>query len=280
MTAEGTLEHIRALADKPRPAGTAEYREKARYVLEQARAAGFDARIIEHSASGGTLYNVVADRRGTAPDADRKLVIAGAHLDSVPRAPGANDNASGSATLLELAESLDGLDTKNDVRLLWFDGEERGLLGSAAYVRDHRGDLDRAVVMLNADMVGSQFATQVGFSMAARTSTAVGDAIKGVALRNDVPATFLDERHSRSDHASFDRAGVPAVDFGVSVRTVGNDDPNYHSPRDTIDKINPQILEGYGDLLALSLYEFAAADKRLLTPAAPRPARPITGPPK
>lgn len=278
ITADGVMEHVRMLASAPRDGGSSAYRAQAQYVLEQARRAGFDARIVEHSDWRGTSYNVIADRTGTAPDSTRKLVLAGAHLDSVPRGPGANDNASGSGLLLEVAEALQGVETPNDVRLLWFDREEQGLVGSAAYARDYQKSLEPAVVMLNADMVASPKG-DVGFSVGPRTSSAVGDAIKGVALRNGIDAAFRDERHARSDHASFDRIGIPAVDFGVSVRTVDRDDPNYHTPRDTPDKLNTQVLEGYADLFALSVLDWGARTERITEPAAPRPARPITGPP-
>lgn len=278
VTAPNVMAHITKLASTPRAAGSNEYLAAANYVAEQARAAGFEAKVVQHAGSSRPLFNVVADRRGTAPDADRKLVVGGAHLDSVPRAPGADDNASGSATLIESAKALNGIPTPNDLRLIWFDGEEQGLLGSRAYVRDYAGDLDRAVAMLNADMVGAPFGT-IGFSMAPRTSSGVGDAIAAVAKRNGIAAEFRPERHNRSDHASFDRIGVPSADFGVSVRTVDREDPNYHSSRDTIDKINPKVVEPFADLFALSLYDFASRTKRITEPPPPKGLRPETGPP-
>lgn len=278
VSAAKVMKHVDVLSARPRVAGTAEFRQAASYVAEQARAAGWDARIIEHSGSAGTLYNVLAERKGTAPEAERKVVYAGAHLDSVPRSPGANDNASGSGTLIEVAKALGKVQTRNDVRLMWFDGEERGLLGSRAYVRDYAGELDRAVAMLNADMVASPNG-DVGFSVAPGTSSGVGDAIRGVALRNGIEATFRPERHNRSDHASFDRGGVPSADFGVSVRSVGSDDPNYHSPRDTPDKLNSKVLEGHADLMALAVYDFANRDHRITEPKPPRGLRPESGPP-
>ncbi|MCW2923264.1 MAG: putative aminopeptidase [Thermoleophilia bacterium] len=260
MRASNTLEHVKALNVAPRVWKTPGHAAAVEYVLAQLKAAGWEAHVEELQAGGwqgGTLRNVVAERRGTAPDADRKLVIAGAHLDSVPRGPGANDNATGSGTLIELAKSLNGIDTRNDVRLVWFDGEEEGLLGSKAHAKAHPEDLARAVGMINMDMIGSQNATTIGFSLGQHTSNAVGDAVKGVLLRTGLKGEMYDERHSRSDHAAFDAAGVPALDFGVAVKNLEHDDPWYHSPKDTFDKVNPQVLEGYGDLIAVTLLELA-----------------------
>lgn len=264
MRSSSTLEHIRTLNAVPRVWKSPGYDAAVDYVVRELEATGWDVRVEELESSGfsrGRLRNVVAERRGTAPDAERKLVVAGAHLDSVRGAPGANDNASGSATLIELAKSFAGIDTRNDIRLVWFDGEEAGLLGSRAHVKANAADTDRTIAMLNMDMVGSKHG-DVGASLGARTSSGIADALKGVLLRTGLAGTVREERHTRSDHASFDGAGIPALDFGVSVRTIRHDDPWYHSPQDTLDKINPQVLEGYGDLIAVTLLDVANRSER------------------
>jgi aminopeptidase YwaD len=273
MSSSSTMRHIEELNRAPRVWKSPEYDRAVDYVTGELEAAGWDVHVEELDGGSwmgrGKLRNVVAERRGTAPDGDRKLVVAGAHLDSVRGAPGANDNASGSSTLIELAKSFDGIDTRNDIRLVWFDGEEAGLLGSKAHVKANAADSARTVAMINMDMVGSQFG-QVGFDLGIRTGNALSDAIKGVMLRTGLGATEYTERHSRSDHASFDAAGIPALDFGVSVRDVNKQDPNYHSPRDTIDKINSQVLEGYGDLIAVMLLNLANRGERYAMGFSPR----------
>ena len=280
MRSSNTNEHIKTLNVAPRVWKTPGYDVAVDYVMRQLTAAGWDARVEELASSGwgggGKLRNVIAERRGTAPDGERKLVVAGAHLDSVRGAPGANDNASGSATLIELARSFSGIETRNDIRLVWFDGEEAGLLGSRAHVKANAADSARTIAMINMDMVGSQFG-QVGFDLGVRTSNAISDAVKGVLLRTGLTAVEYLERHSRSDHASFDAAGIPALDFGVSVRDVSKQDPSYHSPRDTVDKINLQVLEGNGDLIAVTLLDFANRAQRYLDAPAWRGVQVLNG---
>lgn len=265
MASSNTIKHVEVLNRAPRVWKSPEYDAAVDYVVAQMSAAGWTVRVEEIESGSwmgrGKLRNVVAERTGTAPDGERKLVVAGAHLDSVRGAPGANDNATGSSTLIELARSFSGIDTRNDIRLIWFDGEEAGLLGSKAHVKANAADTARTIAMLNMDMVGSKFG-DVGASLGSRTSNAIGDALKGVLLRTGLQGVVRDERHSRSDHASFDSAGIPALDFGVSVRTIGKDDPYYHSPKDSLDKINPQVLEGYGDLIAVTLLEMANRAER------------------
>jgi hypothetical protein len=161
MSSSSTMRHIEELNRAPRVWKSPEYDRAVDYVTGELEAAGWDVHVEELDGGSwmgrGKLRNVVAERRGTAPDGDRKLVVAGAHLDSVRGAPGANDNASGSSTLIELAKSFDGIDTRNDIRLVWFDGEEAGLLGSKAHVKANAADSARTVAMINMDMVGSQF---------------------------------------------------------------------------------------------------------------------------
>ena len=97
--------------------------------------------------------NVIAELEGKN---DGNVVMSGAHLDSVPAGPGINDNGSGSAALLELAQALGNFKPENTLRLAWWGGEEAGLLGSTAYVEDlSPAELDRIALYMNYDMIGS-----------------------------------------------------------------------------------------------------------------------------
>ena len=269
MRSSETIKHVTVLNTEPRTWKTPGYDKGAAYVVAQLEALGWDVHIEElPTRSGlfrGVVRNVVAERKGIGAvgrDGQRKLVVAGAHLDSVRNGPGANDNATGSATLIELAKSFAGIQTQDDIKLVWFDGEESGLLGSRAYVDAHMDDAARTIAMVNMDMVGSIHG-RVGYDLGFKTSQAVSDALKGVQLRTGMSAVEYAERHARSDHASFDARGIPSIDFGVSVASVEKDDPYYHSPQDTVDKINMDVLEGYGDLIAVTLLDLANRSARI-----------------
>ena len=111
---------------------------------------------------GGGSYNLIGMRRGVAPEA--KLLIVGAHLDSVnndgdgSRAPGADDNASGSVTVLQVATALSRVrELAHDVVFVLFGGEEQGLLGSQQFVsRLEPSDRKRIAGMINIDMAASR----------------------------------------------------------------------------------------------------------------------------
>ena len=93
--------------------------------------AGSTARVFVPAPESRPQVNVIAELPGKN---DSNVVMAGAHLDSVAAGPGINDNGSGSAALLELAQNLSKLKPQNTIRLAWWGAEEAGLLGSQAYV--------------------------------------------------------------------------------------------------------------------------------------------------
>jgi Zn-dependent M28 family amino/carboxypeptidase len=102
-----------------------------------------------------TTHNVIAETPGGDPG---RVVVIGAHLDSVPRGPGINDNGSGSAGILEIAEvfAAQNRTPRNKLRFMWYSAEEFGLLGSQAYVDSlSEAQRDQIMAMINFDMIGS-----------------------------------------------------------------------------------------------------------------------------
>ena len=113
--------------------------------------------------------NVLAELAGRNDD---NVVMAGAHLDSVPAGPGINDNGSGSAALLELAEQLAKFKPENTLRFAWWGAEESGLVGSTAYVNGlSQAERDRIALYLNFDMVGSPNYIQMVYDADESSST-------------------------------------------------------------------------------------------------------------
>ncbi len=172
--------------------------------------------------------NVVATKRGTLrPD---EIIVIGGHYDTVPVAPGANDNASGTATVLEVARVRAGTPLPRTVQFVLFGAEELGLHGSAAFASERRQGI---VAMINLDMVGWGDRLMVGASPG-RDDSIVNVADR-VAQRLGIAVTKT--RVSASDHASFERAGVPAVFVHRGV------DPHYHQSGDVPSNVSPRNLE-------------------------------------
>lgn len=172
---------------------------------------------VEATAERRETANVLATLPGQTDD---DVVVVGAHLDSVPEGPGFNDNGTGSAAILEVAEGLAGSRPENPVRFAWWGAEEFGLLGSTHYV-DSLGDdeLDRIGWYLNFDMIGSpnfarftydgdqsSFAAPVAVPEGSAQIEAVFDQyydLRGLA-HEDSPF------NGRSDYGPFIAAGIPA----------------------------------------------------------------------
>ena len=149
--------------------------------------------------------NVIAESKGGDPN---NVIMAGGHLDSVQRGPGINDNGSGSAALLEVAEQMAKVNPRNMVRFAWWGAEEAGLVGSTAYVAGlSQEEWARISLYLNFDMVGSP--NHVFFIYDGDNSDGVG-AGAGPAGSAEIEKTF--ERF-------FESAGVPYKGTDFSGRS-------------------------------------------------------------
>ena len=161
--------------------------------------------------------NVIAQTTTGRTD---RVVVSGAHLDSVIEGPGINDNGSGSAAQLEVALQMAelGIEPVNQVRFIWFGAEEAGLVGSAYYVSQlTKRELKDIAVMLNFDMVGSPNPGWFVYDGDASDTASTGSTGSGVvedvfvdffeSIGRETEPTAFD---GRSDYDAFVAAGIPA----------------------------------------------------------------------
>lgn len=212
--------------------------KRASFPLEGVRARlAINARLLKDRP----LRNVV----GLWPGETDEFVVLGAHLDHVGQDAagnvynGADDNASGSAMLLEVARAIaeEGKRFRRSILFVWFAGEEQGLLGSWAFVRTPPVPLEKIAVMINADMVGQGNATLRvgGAEVYPREAAFLGNfAVEGFDVK-----PFRAEPNS--DHYPFQASGIPAF----FLHTEGPH-PNYHQPGDDWKHIKPDLLETAG----------------------------------
>ncbi len=225
-----------------------------------------------------TQYNVIAESVGGDPD---NVVMAGAHLDSVRRGPGINDNGSGSAALLELAEAMAKVKPVNKVRFAWWGAEESGLIGSNNYVAGLSAtERQKIALYLNFDMVGSP--NHVFFIYDGDDSDATG-APAGPSGSAQIEKTFEAFYNSRgipfkgtdfsgrSDYGAFIASGIPAGGLftgaeGIKTAaeaeiwggTAGSQyDPCYHLACDTYANNNNVALDVNADAIAFSVLQYA-----------------------
>ena len=182
----------------------------------------------------GESQNVIADWPGQG----EQVLVLGAHYDSVPAGPGANDNASGTATVLELARVLSERSLPVRVRVVFFGAEEIGLNGSQHYVTTLSAlERSRILAMLNFDMVGVGDRALVGGDD--RLTDVAVDKAAELGAR---VAEMTGRETGGSDHASFLAAGIPALFFHRQP------DPNYHTSEDRVTYLNPAYLQEAAEL--------------------------------
>jgi len=189
----------------------------------------------------GALINVLGMLRGEDPILCDEIILIGAHRDHFGeqaglRFPGADDNASGTAVMLEVARRIteDTKKPKRSILFASFDGEERGLLGSRRYVTKPVLPLDRTVAMINLDHVGvgnetlTVGVTRLDNSIVQQAATQAG-LTKKIKLYGYFPG---------GDHVPFYEVEVPTI----TVVSAGVH-PHFHQPSDTVDTINPDVIK-------------------------------------
>ncbi len=188
---------------------------------------GWSVELHPFQYQGSTYYNVVATRLGaTTPG---HIYIIGAHYDSVNN-PGADDNASGVALILEAARVLGPYESDSTIRLIAFDREEQGLIGSTAYAADHAADDIRG--MISCDMVAYSPDGEGALLLARYGDGWFIDAVTAALHEyGDIVGHFAGWTN-RTDHAPFDSLGFPAM--AVAEEYIWSN-PNYHSPQDSFD---------------------------------------------
>jgi len=189
--------------------------------------------------------NVVGLIPGTDPKLKDEYIVIGAHYDhlgwggvnslymgSTPMIHnGADDNASGTSGLLELAYRLKEKPIRRNVILIAFSGEELGLLGSEYYVKNPLIPLEKDICMLNMDMIGRLKNNTVSL-FGLGTSPFFEKICDTLAVLSDLSITKAQDGFGPSDHASFYKHNLPVLMFITGVHE------DYHKPSDKVDKIN------------------------------------------
>jgi Zn-dependent M28 family amino/carboxypeptidase len=229
--------------------------------------------------------NVIAQTRTGNPD---EVVVAGAHLDSVPEGPGVNDNGTGVATLLETAVRLGANPpVTNAVRFAFWGAEEVGLVGSTSYVQGlSEEERNRIALYLNLDMVGSPNAGYLvydgddsdreGEGPGPRGSAAIERAlVEGLAAAGVQGAgTDFD---GRSDYGPFIENGIPAGGLFTGAEEIKSPeeaqrwggtageayDRCYHQACDRLETVDHTALDRNTDAFAAALARFALSTEEL-----------------
>ena len=222
-------------------------------------------------------FNIIAEIPGT--DLASEIVLLGAHFDSHPYATGATDNATGSGAMMEALRILKAVGAKprRTIRVGLWGGEEQGLLGSRAYVRDHLADVETMALKPEHGKLSAVFNSDNG------TGKVRGIWLQGnmaarpifeawMAPLRDLGVTTIGPRTVVStDHVSFDNAGIPAFQFMVDRLEYNS--RTHHSTMDTFDRVQRDDMVQQATVIAVFAYDAAMRDDKLPRKALPAPQK-------
>ncbi len=261
ITSSELRSHVAALADdtfEGREAGSRGGRAAGVYLVKQLQKYGLPGAVHgSYYQPFGTYTNILAVLEGSDPELKTQFILVGAHYDHVGYGTrsnsygpigyihnGADDNASGLAGLLEVAQAFAQFGTrpKRSILFCFWDGEEKGLYGSKHWVDHPTVPLAQIAIAFNADMIGRLRGKRLHV-LGTRTAPGLR---KLVALSNDDPnlSIFFNwELKENSDHHSFVQRRVPIVMFHTGL----HDD--YHRPGDDVEKVNIDGMQQTARLL-------------------------------
>lgn len=238
----------------PRPAASGAELRAHKYVAKQFREAGLDVVYTPFKVPGkGRSRNVVGSFQGRR----NCLKIVMAHTDTVPAAPGADDNASGVGILVALAARLEKISPRCDTWLVATGAEERPYTGAADHLGSRRlvkhvrrrRSAKRLRYALSLDMVGRGARFQLRSPRSGPRSRVEGQLMAAGRRRGVTLRWLRDSGTGNSDHREFELVGLP----GFTVQVWGGIESCWHQPCDTWRRLQPGSLDRVQDMVELVL---------------------------
>jgi hypothetical protein len=277
ITSEDLTRHVQLLADKQmegREAGTRGSRRAAAYLIEQ-----FTQLQLQPAGTGGkfeqdfypNFRNILGIIPGNDPELKNEVIVVGAHYDHVGFGnrrnsygpydkihPGADDNASGTSALMELAQAFGLLPEppKRSILVAAWDAEEKGLLGSKHWVSHPTVPLDKIVVMFNLDMIGHLRDDQLhvfGWRSGCGWRRLISRQNDELSLQLE----FTWNLKRDADYYPFFEHGIPVLMFHTGLHEY------YHRPSDTADLINGEGMSRVVRLFFSAVYELAESGEKI-----------------
>lgn len=258
--------------------------ETVKAVMDSGKSQKFKAAKISYKATSSLKVveteNVLGYLEGT--DKKDELIVLTAHFDHIGRNGeeinnGADDDGSGTVTILELAEAFvkaknEGKGPRRSILFMTVTGEEKGLLGSAYYAENPVFPLENTVVNLNIDMIGRidpahednrEYVYLVGSDRLSSELHKISEAVNESTVNLDLDYTYNNEAHPdriyyRSDHWNFAKNNIPVIFYFTGIHA------DYHRPSDTVDKINFDLLTLRAQLVFYTAWELANREGRIV----------------
>jgi hypothetical protein len=262
------MKHIKTLSQQigVRKEGTSNERKAADYISKQLERYGYEVKKERFPLPNGlTSQNIIAFKEGET----EMVIILGAHYDSKSPSPGANDNASGVATLLELARILKFKKTVPSIELVFFGAEEmidknpdHHHYGSRYFVNKlSSSEKEKIIGMISVDMIG--YGNNFHVRTMKKGPQILSDKLLAFAKNKGINLTFRKDRgkYGWSDHEPFELEGIP------SAWLEWRNDPFHHTRRDNLRHLNKSCIKTTGEFLSSFLLSLSEKDCKSLKSA-------------
>jgi Peptidase family M28 len=261
FSAERAYPFLQEIAEVPHSIGTAEHERVRQYIVTKCNQFGLITEIqtttaihpFDRGVVAGHVNNVIARLKGTG---NSKAVLIMSHYDSEPNACGAGDSGAGVAAMLETARILSsGKPLKNDILFLFTDGEENGLLGAQAFVKES-ALLKEVALVINFEGRGNAGATTM-FEVNPENGWAVKEYIKAAKhpIGNSLSFEVYKNLPNDTDYTVFKEAGITGLNNAFIDGFV-----NYHSMTDKAANLDLRSFQNHGDNMLSLARHFGTID--------------------
>lgn len=250
FSAERAFEHTKNIAQQPHMIGTTEHSNVKQYIIDKANELGLETGVQQTTAiyefrgvvRAGFVQNIIATLKGTG--SDKSVLIVG-HYDSQPNAPGAADDGSAVAAMLEAARALkQNTSLKNDIIFLFTDAEEVGLLGAKAFVDEHHL-ADKIGVVLNIEARGNK-GPSITFEVSPENGWIMREFVKAVShpVAHSIAYEVYKILPNDTDFTIFKKDGISGFNTALTDGYA-----NYHSPTDKPENLSLASLQHHGSYI-------------------------------
>ena len=231
----------------------------------------------EYNDNDPMSYNTIAEIPGSDPKLKDEVVMLGGHIDSWHAGTGATDNAAGVAVAMEAARIIQalGLKPRRTIRVGLWSGEEQGLFGSAAYVKQHFGEMKPGAANQSGELVkGADYEKlSAYYNLDNGTGKIRGVYMQGNSAAAPIFKTWLEPfkvmgattitlaNTGGTDHLSYDRIGLPGFQFIQDE--IEYDARTHHSNQDVFDRIQADDMKQAATIMAAFVYQTAMMDEKI-----------------
>lgn len=230
----------------------------ANELMEEMEKRDVEVNLYVRTETNLTSLNVIASKKPEGVE-NPEIVYITSHYDSVAFSPGANDDGTGTVTVVEMARILKDFDTDKEIRFINFGAEEIGLVGSQYYVANlPQEEIDRSIANFQFEMLASKYepGDYLAFNTVDGNLNEIWDyTVQAFDKFGYDTNKLISVRRGSSDHVPFHNAGIMATCFNMGTAS-GGLEPEYHTPSDSYENVSQERLQYAGNVISTIIFDY------------------------